>query len=574
MSSFVRSRQQLVAVASSLSTARLVTLTGVGGIGKTRLALRVANEVGSEYAHGAWLATLDAVVDGASVGSAVAAALGCHGQFRCATAAGVGSSALNNQLLLVLDNCEHVAAACAELVLRLLQECGGLRVLATSRKPLGVPGEVVYPVAPLQLSNAEELLPDDVPSEAVQLFVERAQARTPQFALSPQTREIANRICRSVDGIPLAIELAAARVSSMTMTEIARRLDDPLSLLTVGARTAPVRQQTLRASLDWSYELLQPAEQQLLRRIAIFSSGFVLEVAEAVCAADDLPAADILDLLDRLVAQSLVHTVVQDETTRFSLSKSVRQYCFERLRQTGEVAALRKRHRDWCLSLAGHVASGPLGPDQVGRLEVEEENLRSAFGWATESDGAEDSTQLALGLGSLWLQRGRNADAQSWLTALTSRASSRLVPPEMMLVANTTAHLVLTDGDPEVEGRAPDIAETEPAETADNDGLAERPEAPVPALPKRGTARTNVLSKRECDVAVLVASGRSNREIAEELVITTKTAEAHIGHILNKLGLWSRVQIATWSLQHGLGPTDNATSSPSLAATRRPRGAL
>jgi predicted ATPase len=428
LSSFVGRGAQLDDIASRLLSDRLVTLTGGGGIGKTRLALQVARRLKMDNTACAW-AALSAVTDDAGVATAVASALFNVEPVRSMTVEALASAIRDQKFVLILDNCEQVIGACAELTLQLLQACPGIRVLATSREPLGVPGETVYPVPPLAVTND----PDD--SEAVQLFFHRALARDPRLPLTPEARAIAVRICSACDGVPLAIELAAACTVSMTLPEIVDRLEDALGLLRLGSRAAPARQHSLRASIDWSHRLLQTTEQLLLRRLAIFDADFTLSAAEAVCAFDGLPADEIAYLLHRLVTRSLVHASRNDSTTRFCLWLPVRQYCLERLEQAGEAARVRARWGEWSDARRARAAE-PLQPT-----------------------GAKS--------------RGRH----------------------------------------------------------------------------RG-----VLSEREHHVVQLIAGGRSNREIADELVITKKTAEAHVSHILTKLGLGSRVQIATWSLQHGAGP--------------------
>jgi predicted ATPase len=424
---------QIEEVAERLRSERLVTLTGGGGIGKTRLALQVARR----YPACAW-APLASTPDPAGAIQALGAALYGSELSGPVTIAELVARIGGQTLFLVVDNCEQVIGACADPLSRLLEECPRLRVLATSREPLGVPGEVVYPVPPLTVATDEE--PDsDLPTEAVQLFFARAQARDPGLRLAPEARALAERICCALDGVPLSIELAAACTGSMTMAEIADRLDDVLGLLRLGSRAAPLRQRSVRASIDWSHQLLEPGEQVLLRRLASFDADFTLREAEAACAFDGLLPDEITFLLDRLVAQSLVHAARNGSTTRFCLWLPVRQYGREQLEQAGEVAAVQAR-----LGVPGPVVS--------------------------------------------------------------SRAL-----------------------------------------------LAEQPgQLPV----KTRARRAGVLSEREHDVVLLIAGGRSNREIAEELVITKKTAEAHVSHILTKLGLCSRVQIATWSLQHGLGRGD------------------
>jgi non-specific serine/threonine protein kinase len=443
LSSFVGRGAQLEAIAARLSSDRLVTLVGGGGIGKTRLALHVARGLKSDGAC-AWTA-LSSALDEAGVVKAVASAV-CGGEQASTNSIDSLVATIGDQpLVLVVDNCEQVIAASAELVMRLLQDCPGVRVLATSREPLGVPGEVVYPVPPLAVTEAgAEAEP---PTEAVQLFFERAQARDPQLRRTTEAQALAVRICSACSGVPLAIELAAACTSSMTLAEIAARLDDMLGLLRLGSRAAPPRQRSVRASIDWSYRLLEPNEQLLLRRLAPLESDFTLAAAEAVCAFDGLQAGEIAYVLDRLVAQSMVHAVKGAATTTFCLWLPVRQFSLEQLEEAGELARVQTRMAEW--SKGG---GAPMG------------------------------------------------------AAIVSS-------PHAMA----------------------------------NERVVDRP-LPTPAR-SRGR-RVGVLSEREHDVVQLIAGGRSNREIADELVITKKTAEAHVSHILTKLGLCSRVQIATWSLQN------------------------
>jgi predicted ATPase/DNA-binding CsgD family transcriptional regulator len=445
VSSFVGRATQLEDIATRLRSDRVVTLTGGGGIGKTRLALQVARQVKSDYAACAW-AALSSTPDAPGVLKGVASALSGGDRLGPASVDALVASIRDQTLLLVIDNCEQVIAACADLVLRLLQECPGVRVLATSREPLGVPGEVVYPVPPLAVTVAAE--PDAQQTEAVQLFFARARARDPRLQSTPEAQALAGRICATLDGVPLAIELAAACTGSMTLAEIASRLDDVLGLLRLGSRAAPPRQRSVRASIDWSHRLLEPDERTLLRRLAIFDADFTLDEAQTLGAFDGLHTGEIAYLLDRLVAQSLVHATTDGATTRFCLWLPVRQYAFEQLEESGEVAGVR------------------------------------------------------------------------------ARLAARPVP--LHLVAPRPEPVVAAPVDP-------------------------RPAAMRMKAPGR---RIGVLSQREHDVVLLIAGGRSNREIADELVITKKTAEAHVSHILTKLGLCSRVQIATWSLQHGMAQSD------------------
>jgi predicted ATPase len=406
LSSFVGSGAQIAAVVALLSGARLVTVTGGGGIGKTRLALQVARAIEHDFDQCSWIA-LSSVESSERIGELIGGSL--RGDAR-------------THQLLILDNCEHLISACADVVLRLLNTCPGVRVLATSREPLGVPGEVVYRVEPLMCG------------EAAQLFLERAYARDSRVRFDDQECASVARLCRTLNGMPLAIELAAARTSSMTVAALADRVEeDVLGVLATGPRAVAPRQQGLRASLDWSYVLLPAPEQRLLGALAVLADDFTVE--DAIAVAEEIGEHDVPLLLDRLVCQSMVEARVDGARMRFSLLAPVRAFALERL----------------------HAVDG------------------------------------------------------------------KKVKP------TAAAH----------------------------DGSAK---------PRRWRPRG--LSERERDVVVLIASGRSNRQIADELVITKKTAEAHVSHILTKLGLCSRVQIATWSLQHGLvhGEDEVASDADARAA--------
>ena len=411
-----------------LAGVRLVTLTGSGGVGKTRLAVETARGLVADLPDGAWLVELaaldrDATTD--TVAERVLAALDVRDVTGEAVPppdrlAGVLRA---RQLLLVLDNCEHVVERTAELVEALLRAAPGLRVLATSREPLGLPGERAWEVPPLSPPDpGSEGDPDGLArSAAVQLFVARASAASRDFTLDAGTAAAVAQLCRRLDGIPLALELAATRVRALGVTELVARLDDRFRVLTSGHRGAPARQQTLAAVIDWSWQLLDEPDQAVLRRLAGHSGGCTLAAAEAVCAGGGVPAEAVLDVLVRLVDRSLV---VVDERPgsppRYRLLESVAAYCADRLGEAGELASVRERHGGYYLDLAERAEPELSGFDQrawLHRLDAEAANLRRAFDGAVRSGAADQALRLATALAWYRFLRGRLTEALADLRA-------------------------------------------------------------------------------------------------------------------------------------------------------------
>ncbi len=340
LTSFVGRAEEIAEVKRLLGETRLLTLTGPGGVGKTRLAVQVASEVLSLYPDGVWVVPLASVQDGARVPHAVAAALGLPAQ-DVVTVESLRNRLLDARALIVLDTCEHLIGACATLAVRLVQMCPNLTVLATSREPLNVPGEVIWQVPPMRCD------------EAMQLFVERARAVRPEFTLDANDEALLVQMCQQLDGLPLAIELAAARLRVLSLEQIAARLDDRFGLLIGGNRLAPPKQQALRTMMDWSYDLLSEAERALLRRLAIFPADWTLELAEAVCAWEPegeattsviLRREDVLGLLTQLVNKSLVVVDERGGQLHYSLSNTIRQYAHEKLVEAGEFDAVYRRY--------------------------------------------------------------------------------------------------------------------------------------------------------------------------------------------------------------------------------------
>jgi predicted ATPase/class 3 adenylate cyclase/DNA-binding CsgD family transcriptional regulator len=408
--SFVGRGAQIAEVQNLLTGNRVVTLTGAGGVGKTRLAVQVASQLSAEYTDGVWYVDLAPLTDPELVPVTVARALGLPDQPGRSTMDTLVRFVRDRQMLMVLDNCEHLLDASAELVVALLGGAAGLIVLATSREAIGVAGEVSWRVPSLSLTD-----------EAIELFTDRARHARPNFEVSHDNTAAMTEICRRLDGLPLAIELAAARVRALSLAEILDTLHDRFRLLTGGARTAVPRQQTLRASVDWSHDLLTGPEAVLLRRLAVFLGGFDLVAARAVAGGADVERFQVLDQLTLLVDKSLVVAEDSAGRNRYRLLETVRQYALEKLGESGEVDLVRARHRDYYTAIAA-LLDAPAGSDYEQCLEqadVEIDNLRAAFAWSRENSDVEAALALASSLQPLWHTRGRLREGRTWFdTAL------------------------------------------------------------------------------------------------------------------------------------------------------------
>jgi predicted ATPase/DNA-binding NarL/FixJ family response regulator len=423
--SFVGRERDLTELARLLSDVRALTLCGPGGIGKTRLALRLACEVVPGFPDGAWLVELADTEDPSLVARRVADALGVVAEPDRPLAETLTVALRPRRMLLILDTCEHVVDASAALVAQLLAGCPALRVIATSREPLRVRGETVWRVPPLELpAVAVELTAGELAKqEAIRLFAERAAAVRPGFAVDAGNSGAVLRLCRTLDGVPLAIELAAARVGALSVEQIAARVGDRFQLLASGDRTAPVRQQTLRAAVDWSYELLTEPEQVLLRRLAVFS-GWNLDMAEQVCADDTIPAQQVLDLLAALIDKSLV--TLDGELkgdARYRLLDTIREYATDRLDASGEGPTIRLRHRDYMLKLledivaVAFVRGEPPWPVRVAlyrRALAERANFRTALATCLSRGDTEVGLRTCTGLRSPWVAYGDTTEGMAW----------------------------------------------------------------------------------------------------------------------------------------------------------------
>jgi len=434
LTSFIGREREKAEVRRLLSTSRLLTLTGSGGAGKTRLALQVAAEVLEGFHDGVWLVELAALSDPSLVPKAVASALGVPEQPGRVLTETLADALRGKSMLVILDNCEHLVTACAHLATALLRACPNLRILATSREALGVTGETTWRVPSLSVPDPERLPPLDrfQEYEAVRLFIDRAVASEPQFAVTRSNAPAVAQVCHRLDGIPLAIELAAARVKVLAVEQIAARLDDRFRLLTGGSRTALPRQQTLRAAMDWSYDLLAPKERAVLRRLSVFARGWTLKAAEAVCSGKRITDHEILDLVTQLVDKSLVNTETLSGEVRYRLPETIRQYAQDRLVASGEAAEVRTRHRAWYLDLAERAEARMHGPEEtmwLDRLEIEHDNLRAALGWSsTEADDAETRLRLAAALFQFWTVHTHWAEGRKWLeTALAGSRDKKLI---------------------------------------------------------------------------------------------------------------------------------------------------
>ncbi len=437
LTSFVGRAAEIDDVRQIVAADRLVNLTGAGGVGKTRLAIQVASQVADDFDDGVWYVDLAPLADPGLVPVAMAGALGLPDRPGHSTTETLTRFMEGRRMLAVLDNCEHLLDAVAELTVALLSACPGLRLLATSREPIGVDGEVIWRVPSLSVDD-----------EAVDLFADRARRARSDFVMTDDDLHAVREICRRLDGMPLAIELAAARVRALSLEEIAGSLHDRFRLLTGGRRMAVRRQQTLHASVDWSHTLLTEAERVLFRRLAAFVGGFDLAAARAVAGGTEVERYQILDQLTLLVDKSLVLADGTGGRTRYWLLETMRQYALEKLGESGEADTVRARHRDHYTALAAQLdAPAATGHQQrVEQMETEIDNLRVAFAWSRESLDIELALQLASSLQPLWLTRGRLCEGLSWLDEALADvdAVDREVAPAML--ARALADAALLDG--------------------------------------------------------------------------------------------------------------------------------
>jgi predicted ATPase/class 3 adenylate cyclase len=421
LTTFVGRGPEIAEAKRTLATAPLLTLTGPGGVGKTRLAIEIAGELLDEFDEGIWFIDLGVLTDPDFVVPAIASAMGvmpAPGQPILET---VTEHLRGRHVLMVFDNCEHLLDATARTVDHLLRTCNLLRVVATSREGLAIPGETVRPVPSLSLPDPEAAAPDELPQyEAVRLFVERAIAAVPDFRITDRNATAIAQICRRLDGVPLAIELAAARVRALPVEQIAARLDDRFRLLTGSSRLGVPRHQTLRQTIDWSHDLLAEDERAVFRRLSVFIGGASLEAAEAVCAGAPVGDYAVLDLLSRLVDKSLVVADTEGDEARYRMLETVRQYGRDKLVESGEARDTLMRERDWYLDMVAKAEPeffrGVESGAWLERLDREHDNLRAVLQWSLDEPGAErQGLQLAAGLWRFWEIHGHLEDGRAWL---------------------------------------------------------------------------------------------------------------------------------------------------------------
>jgi predicted ATPase/class 3 adenylate cyclase len=437
VTSFVGREREMAEIKRLFPATRLFTLTGPGGTGKTRLSLQIAADLLDQFQHGVWLVELSTVSDPALIPEAMINAVGIREESNRSPLNTLVEALRTRKLLLVLDNCEHLIADCAQIVSTILRSCPQVKVIASSREALSIEGETIWGLHPLSVPdffrdepalNMEEL----AHLEAVQLFVERATAVRPEFRLTEENAALVARICWRLDGLPLAIELAAARVKLLPLAQVLERLDDRFRLLTGGSRSALPRQQTLGALIDWSYDLLSEPEKILLRRLSVFVAGRTLEMAEAVCATAGLERRDIFDLLCSLADKSLlVVETAPDGETRYTMLESIWDYADDRLTQHGEGAAFRRRHLEYFTSFAEKAEPHLFGADLktwLERLAIEQPNLKRAIRTSVEENATELGLRTAGALTRYWEIRSYLTEGYEQFLELLARADASLRP--------------------------------------------------------------------------------------------------------------------------------------------------
>jgi non-specific serine/threonine protein kinase len=461
LTSFVGRRHDIAAVRQLFAVARLVTLTGIGGTGKTRLALRVARDVRRAFAEGVCLVELAPLADAALLPHAVIGALGIPEQSARAPMTVLRDYLRQRRMLLVLDNCEHLVDAAADLADGVLRAAPDVRMLATSRQALRIAGEHVYAVPPLPAPGPDDVIEPGTATRypSVALFAERAAAVVPGFALTPGNEAAVIGLCHRLEGIPLAIELAAVRLRVLTVDDLASRLDDRFALLREGNRNVPARHQTLQALIDWSYDLCTPAEQTLWARASVFAGGFGADAAEAVCTDDALSGHAVLDTVAGLLDKSIFIREEQGKHVRFRMLETIRAYGQARLARSGDEPALGRRHRDWYLQMletAGDQWVGPRQQEWAGRLQLEHANLRRALEYCLSQPGEARAGLRMAAVAWFWLTMGHVTEGKLWVDRALALDQEPTRDRAWALAA--AAHIAVFQGDQAAAARLPEQA--------------------------------------------------------------------------------------------------------------------
>ncbi len=443
VTSFVGRERELAEIRNYMPALRLLTLTGTGGIGKTRLAHQATVATLDAYPDGAWFVDLGPLTDPALVPSALAQVLQVKEPSAQSLLDALCSDLRTRETLLILDNCEHVLDGCARLIAALLRETTHVKVIATSREPLRLPGERVYPVGPLPFPDPKSDAGSIARADAVRLFVERAQQQRPRFDLQEKQARVVAEICVRLDGIPLALELAAARVAVLPVEKIVRLLHQRFRLLTTGSRELP-RHQTLRALIDWSYELLDDVEKALFARLSVFTGGWTLEAASEVCSGESIAKEDVVYVLIGLVEQSLV--VADDDGDGYRMLETVGEYAREKLAVAGDANAVRERHRDFFLALAVNAETNLTGPEQatwLHLLENEHDNFRSALEYCLVAGSGSHAAALRLcgALHWFWIMRGYRAEGLGWCVRVLGMEGIDTPTPERAIALHAAGIL-------------------------------------------------------------------------------------------------------------------------------------
>jgi predicted ATPase/DNA-binding CsgD family transcriptional regulator len=587
--SFVGRRRELAEVRKKLTEARLVNLVGPGGVGKTRLAVRAATDLARGFPGGGWLVELAEVPDPALVCNAVMAALDLRDQAVAEPLPLLLSYLRDRELLLVVDNCEHLLDAAAHLVAEVLRAAPGVRVIATSREPLSAPGEHVVPVPPLDLPapDAVEALGKLRQNEAVMLFVERAAAASGRFELTDSNQAAVIDLCRRLDGLPLAIELAAVRMRVLSVEQIVDRLTDRFSLLTSGNRAALPRHQTLRTTIEWSHDLLADDERGVLRRSCVFAGRFTLGDVESVCIREDAPPVSALDVLSSLVEKSLVIKEEAKGVGCYRLHETMREFARLKLAEAGEAETVELRcaefYRVTCQQSALEGRYRLL--EWLGWIDLEIDNVRAVLRRCLTRADAERGIELAACLGWYWATRS-TTEGMRWLGEFLAMDGGS--PEARAWAYFVRGFLAILKADP--AGARPSLHSAVAAarQTEQRDLLAQAlslasvaenmtgdraseagkklsrdaaselvlgKSAYVVAVATDGASvgadvGDGVLAKREAEVARLVAEGLTNKQVAARLFISERTVDSHVRSILSKLGFNSRAQIAAWVVSH------------------------